>query len=136
MLKDQSQTFTLFAATNAAFEAIGASHLPLEEIKTILMINILVGVAETFDSLVCNGLSSTMLGEDTKTMCAEVAARTVLRQAVSSGDNIITEKYQEGKGNVEAKTKPKIDLVVIKSGNGNILQMDQVILPGIDPMSE
>jgi len=124
----------LFAPTNEAFNKIDIALLSLADIEDILKIHILVGNVQTFDSLVCNKISKTLLGEDTKTVCANTAARTVLRS--SSSGLVHIEKFQQGKGNEETGTKPWIDPVTMKSGNGNVLEVSNVILPGLPPISE
>jgi len=112
-LEEKDGTFTLFAPTDDAFKKMeDLAGFRDEEVKDILKLHILNSI-ETFDSLDCLGSVTTLLGEKTETLCLLG----------------VTNKFQVGKGNIDDANVPEILPPFFLGSNGNILPVDNVILP-------
>ncbi len=104
--------WTVFAPTNAAFEAI-ASVLPSlgdETVKDILLFHTISDKVVTSSDLVCTGLQHMTNGRDSRTVCR--------------GDSI----YQRGAGN-DPEMLPLIITADLPACNGVVHTVDNVMLP-------
>jgi len=109
-----NETLTVFAPTDAAFDAIGIEELDLAErqLADILLFHVAAGAVYAAD-LVCkagDNLLEMANGKDTRTLC------------------LGGEYYQKGKGNPK-DDMPKVDMADIDACNGVIHKIDGVLLP-------
>ena len=102
----------MFAPTDEAFKKMDLAGYSDEEVNDILKLHILNSI-ETFASLECLGTVTTLLGQKTKTICFLG----------------VTDKFQVGKGNIEDANMPEILPPLFLGSNGNILPVNNVILP-------
>jgi hypothetical protein len=125
-LDDAGATFTLFAPINSAFHEFDDLDLsPFVEldIKTVLLNHVVSGSAFTVDALDCGESIAMLSGETTQTRCESEKARRVL------ATDFQTVKFQFGKGNDKSNLKPELWPTFLKTKNGNILEVDEVLIP-------
>jgi len=127
-LNNEGKTFTLFAPLNSAFSKYEELDLSLDvapDMKTVLKNHVVDGSALTVDALICGEKTLMQSGETTETKCETEKARRVLQ----SGSEFQTIKFQVGKGNRDDNLKPEIWPTFLKTKNGNIIEVDEIIIP-------
>lgn len=125
-LDDVGKKFTLFAPHDGAFSKFDKLNLVLD-MKTLVENHIFVGSALTVDALVCGKKTLMLSGEKTETRCNVEETRRVLQ----TGGEFTTRKFQVGMGNDDVATIPKLYSNFLQTKNGNILEVNQVIVPEI-----
>ena len=116
--------FTLFAPTDLAFEQseIDVTNLQTSQTEDLLKLHVLDYI-ESYNSLVCDRTYRTLDGgERTQTIC-------------EYRNNVVNRKYQVGNGNSEG-AYPRIWSITTDTSNGNILSVDNVILPVLPTISK
>jgi len=119
MLDNPKRTFTVYAPTNDAFNRMPDDY-DLYGLSTVVRHHIKSGRAFEFDELVCDKFYNTIGTENTQIQC------TTLNTA--NGQKL--RKFSVGLGNVAEGNKPKIDRTPFEASNGNIFEVNEVILPG------
>merc|ERR1719491_474980 len=113
-LNDESEEFTIFAPTDAAYAKISTAFEQLsdEEAGRVIMFHI-YELYLTYDQLGCGKkiISMTENGDASRTKCSD--------------DN----KYQNGNGNTKAGTMPEIASADTLACNGVIHTIDEVMFP-------
>merc|ERR1719491_2873087 len=116
-LNDESEEFTLFVPTDAAFAKISTAFEQLsdKEAGRVIMFHMYSGMMLTSDTLECGEkiISMNENGDASRTKCS------------SDGNH----KYQNGNGNTKTGTMPKIATADTMACNGVIHTLDAVMFP-------
>merc|ERR1719491_2944674 len=114
-LNDESEEFTLFAPTDAAYAKISTAFEQLsdEQAGRVIMFHMYSGMMLTSDQLECGEkiISMNDNGDASRTKCSD--------------DN----KYQNGNGNTKTGTMPEIATADTMACNGIIHTIDDVMFP-------
>jgi len=114
-LNDESEEFTVFVPTDAAFAKISTAFEQLsdKEAGRVILFHFYKGMMLTSDTLACGEkiMSMNEKGDASRTKCSD--------------DN----KYQNGNGNTKTGTMPEIATADILACNGVIHTLDAVMFP-------
>mmetsp|Transcript_26108 Transcript_26108/g.28102 ORF Transcript_26108/g.28102 Transcript_26108/m.28102 type:complete len:575 (-) Transcript_26108:268-1992(-) len=114
--EDESEEFTLFVPTDAAFEMIDDAFETLSDAEAgrVLMFHMYSGMLLTSDKLACSETITSMneMGDASRTKCKNDG-----------------KKYQNGNGNTKTGSMPEIDTADHMACNGVIHTLDHVMFP-------
>merc|ERR1712238_144124 len=114
--EDESEEFTLFVPTDAAFAEIADAFETLSDAEAgrVIMFHMYSGMLLTSDKLACSEIITSMneMSDASRTKCKNDG-----------------KKYQNGNGNTKTGSMPEIDITDHMACNGVIHLLDDVMFP-------